>query len=84
MTRRLDHFDADSFRDIGDDAVYYAEVQDVDEGGRYTAVSGYVYDTKKTTKRRGRFSAFVIPSKWQGKDSWLIISMSTDWKNGGR
>ena len=81
---RLFHFDADSFREPGNNAVYYAEVQDIDDGGRYTAVSGYVYDTKKTTKLRGNFSAMVIPSKWQGKDSWLIIRMSTDWQNGER
>ncbi|MBQ9432916.1 MAG: hypothetical protein IJU26_01735 [Synergistaceae bacterium] len=73
------HFAADSFRDPGNDAVYYAEVQDVDSEGRYTAVSGYVYDSKRTTNERGTFSAMVIPSKWQGKDSWLIISMSTEW-----
>ena len=42
-------------------------------------VSGYVYDSKRTTNERGTFSAMVIPSKWQGKDSWLIISMSTEW-----
>ena len=73
------HFAADSFRDPGNYAVYYAEVQDVDSEGRYTAVSGYVYDSKRTTNERGTFSAMVIPSKWQGKDSWLIISMSTEW-----
>ena len=76
---KLFHFAADSFRDPGNDAVYYAEVQDVDSEGRYTAVSGYVYDSKRTTNERGTFSAMVIPSKWQGKDSWLIISMSTEW-----
>ena len=76
---KLFHFAADSFRDPGNDAVYYAEVQDVNSEGRYTAVSGYVYDSKRTTNERGTFSAMVIPSKWQGKDSWLIISMSTEW-----
>ena len=76
---RMFHFDAESFRAPGNDAVYYAEVQDIDSEGRYTAVSGYVYDSKKTTDERGTFSAMVIPSKWQGKSSWLIISMSTDW-----
>lgn len=76
---RLFHFASDSFRDPGNDAVYYAEVQDVDSEGRYTAVSGYVYDSKRTTNERGTFSAMVIPSRWQGKDSWLIISMSTEW-----
>ena len=76
---KLLHFDAESFREPGNDAVYYAEVEDVDSTGRYTAVSGYVYDSKRTTKERGTFSAMVIPSKWQGKSSWLIISMATDW-----
>ena len=76
---RLFHFDAESFREPGNEAVYYAEVEDVDSTGRYTAVSGYVYDTKKTTKERGTFSAMVIPSMWQGKSSWLIIRMTTDW-----
>ena len=76
---KLFHFDAESFREPGNDAVYYAEVEDVDSTGRYTAVSGYVYDSKRTTKERGTFSAMVIPSTWQGKSSWLIISMATDW-----
>lgn len=76
---RLFHFDPESFTDPDNDAVYYAEVQDVDDAGRYTAVSGYVYDSRRTTNERGTFSAMVIPSKWQGKDSWLIISMSTEW-----
>ena len=76
---RLFHFDAESFRELGNNAVYYAEVEDVDSTGRYTAVSGYVYDSKRTTKERGTFSAMVIPSTWQGKSSWLIISMATDW-----
>ncbi len=75
------HFDPESFTDPGENAVYYAEVEDVDEGGRYTAVSGYVYDSRKTTRRRGNFSAMVIPSEWKGKSSWLIIRMTTDWED---
>ena len=78
---RLFHFDPESFTDPDNDAVYYAEVQDVDDAGRYTAVSGYVYDSMKTTRRRGNFSAMVIPSEWKGKSSWLIIRITTDWED---
>ena len=72
---KLLHFDADSFREPGEDAVYYAEVQAVDEG-RYITLSGEIYDSKRPSRRPGTFSAFVVPS---GK-SWLIVSMSTEWK----
>ena len=82
---KLYHFDADSFSEPGENRVYYAQAEDIDGEGRYTAVSGYIYDTKRPSRKAGTFSAFVVPSKWQGKDSWLIISMSTRWnRNGGR
>lgn len=76
---KLLHFNADSFKEPDNDIVYYAEVHDVDAEGRYTALSGEIYDSKKPTRKFGTFSAFVVPSKWQGKDSWLIISMKTKW-----
>ena len=68
---RLYHFDAESFGEPDNDTVYYVEVEDVDEG-RYITASGYIYDTKRPSVRKGTFSAFVIPSKWRGKDSWQI------------
>ena len=77
---RLYHFDAESFGEPDNDTVYYAEVEDIDEG-RYITASGYIYDSKRPSRKAGTFSAFVIPSKWQGKDSWLIVSMTTDWRN---
>ena len=75
---KLLHFDAESFREPDNDTVYYAEVEDIDEG-RYTTASGYIYDSKRPSRKAGTFSAFVVPS---GK-SWLIVSMSTRWKNDG-
>ena len=73
------HFDAESFSEPGEDAVYNVRVQDIDEGGRYISASGYVYDTKRPSRKARTFSAFVRPN---GK-GWMIISMTTRWNRDG-
>lgn len=72
---KLWHFDADSFREPGNDAVYYADVQGVVQKGRNLQLAGDIYNSKKITDRPGMFAATVRP---EGK-SWVIVDMTTDW-----
>ena len=79
---KLWHFDADSFREPGNDTVYYADVQGVTQrAGGNLMFAGEIYNSKKITDRPGMFAATVKPS---GK-SWVIVDMTTDWvTDGGR
>ena len=82
---KLFHFDEDSFREPDNDTVYYADVLGVIKEGEYLSFAGDIYNSKKKTDRPGMFAATVKPYKWQGKDTWVIIDMTTDWvTNAGR
>ena len=77
----LFHFDEDSFSEPGNDSVFFADVQGVTQRGEYLMFAGDIYDSRHKTKRPGMFAAIVKPIK----DSWVIISMTTDWvTNAGR
>ena len=78
----LFHFDEDSFSEPGNDTVFFADVQGVTKrSGGYLMFAGDIYDSKRTTNRPGMFAAIVKPVK----NSWVIISMTTDWvTNSGR
>ena len=77
----LFHFDEDSFSEPGNDTVYFADVQGVIKKGKYLSFAGDIYDSQNKTTRPGMFAATVRPDK----DSWVIISMTTDWvTNAGR
>ncbi len=81
---KLYHFSADSFKEPGQ-KIYYADVQGVRKKGKYLAVAGDIYNSKKITDRPGMFEAIIKPYKWNGKDTWAIIDMTTDWvTNAGR
>ena len=78
---RLFHFDEESFKEPGNDTVFFADVQGVTQRGEYLMFAGDIYDSKHKTKRPGMFAADVKPLN----DSWVIISMTTDWvTNAGR
>ena len=78
---KLFHFDESSFKEPGNDTVYFADVQGVTKRGEYLMFAGDIYDSKKITNRPGMFAAIVKPVK----NSWVIISMTTDWvTNAGR
>ncbi len=78
---KLFHFDEESFKEPGNDTVYFADVQGVTKRGEYLMFAGDIYDSKKITNRPGMFAAIVKPVK----NSWVIISMTTDWvTNSGR
>ena len=78
---KLFHFNEDSFKEPGNDTVYFADVQGVTKRGEYLMFAGDIYNSKQTTNRPGMFAAIVKPVK----NSWVIISMTTDWvTNAGR
>ena len=76
------HFSEDSFREPGEDKVYYADVQGVTQrAGGNLMFAGDIYNSRQITDRPGIFAATVKPS---GK-SWIIVDMTTDWvTNAGR
>ena len=78
---KLFHFDESSFSEPGNDTIYFADVQGVTKKGENLMFAGDIYDSKNITKRPGMFAAVVKPVK----NSWVIISMTTDWvTNAGR
>lgn len=78
---KLFHFDADSFREPGNDKIYFADVQGVTKRGKNLLIAGDIYNSKKITDRPGMFAATVRPVN----GSWIIIDMTTDWvTNAGR
>jgi len=79
---KLFHFDKESFREPGNDTVYFADVQGVTKRqGGYLMFAGDIYNSKQITDRPGMFAAVVKPVK----NSWVIVSMITDWvTNSGR
>ena len=79
---KLYHFDPDSFREPGNDKVYYADVQGVTKrAGGNLMFAGDIYNSKQITDRPGIFAATVKPSG----NSWVIVDMTTDWvTNAGR
>ena len=82
---KLFHFAAESFREPDNDMTYYADVQGVTQRGKYLLLAGDIYNSRKITDRPGIFAATVKPYKWNGKDTWAIIDMTTDWvTNAGR
>ena len=62
-------------------------LNDAEEGvtreGEYLSFAGDIYNSKKTTDRPGMFAATVKPYKWEGKDTWAVIDMTTDWVTDG-
>ena len=71
------HFDARQWRD---DTVYYAEVQDVRRGRGLVHMEGELYNLKRKSDRPAYFTATAKPYKWQGKNTWSILSLSVEWK----
>ena len=78
---KLFHFVEDSFSEPGNYTIFFADVQGVTKrggshaGSEYLMFAGDIYDSKRTTNRPGMFAAIVKPVK----NSWVIISMTTDW-----
>ena len=73
------HFDARQWKD---DTIYYAEVQDVRRERGLVHMEGELYNLKHKSERPAYFTAIAKPYKWQGKNTWSILSLSVEWKEG--
>ena len=73
------HFTADKITEHLD-TVYYADVQKAKSEGNIIIMSGELYNTKNKKDRPATFMATVKPHKWNGKDTWAILSLSVEWR----
>jgi len=71
------HFDAQEWKP---DDVYYAEVQDVNRGRGFVQMEGELYNIKKKSDRPAWFTAKAKPYRYNGKNTWAILSLSVEWK----
>ena len=61
-------------------ALYYAEVQDVRRGRGFVQMEGELYNIKKKSDRPAWFTAKAKPYRYNGKNTWAILSLSVEWK----
>ncbi|MBE6440817.1 MAG: hypothetical protein E7022_00575 [Desulfovibrio desulfuricans] len=73
------HFDGKLYHFEGADgeAVYYAEVKQATQEGGLVRMTGDLYNVEDKNDRPCTFVATAKPCKWNGKDSWAILSMKT-------
>lgn len=60
--------------------VYYAEVQKVSRAEGVVHMEGELYNIKKKSDRPAYFAADAKPYKYDGKNTWSILSLSVEWK----
>ncbi len=65
--------------DYGGGVIYYAEVQNVRRGKNNITMEGELYNTKNKKDRPGFFVAKAKPHKYNGKNTWAILSLSVEW-----
>lgn len=73
------HFDGKLYHFEGADgeAVYYAKVKKATQKGDVVYMTGDIYNTEDEDDRPYNFEATAKPYRWNGKDTWAIISMRT-------
>jgi hypothetical protein len=70
------------FEGADGEAVLYADVKEVFKRNDGTLrMTGEIYNADDETDRPAEFVAIAKPYKWDGKDTWAIISMKTEWLN---
>ncbi|MCR5346753.1 MAG: hypothetical protein K6E38_03170 [Fretibacterium sp.] len=76
------HFDGKLYHFEGADgeAVYYAEVKKAARKGDVVVMTGDIYNAEDKNDRPYTFRATAKPYKWNGKNTWAIISMRTEEK----
>jgi hypothetical protein len=64
------------------DGVLYADVKEVfkQKDGKLR-MTGELYNAEDKTDRPAEFAATVKPYKWDGKDTWAILELRTEWLN---
>ena len=73
------HFDGTLYHFEGADgeAVYYAEVKQATQEGGVIRMSGDIYNAEDKNDRPSTFVATAKPYKWNGKNTWAILSLQT-------
>ena len=71
------HFDGKLYHFDGADgeAVYYAEVKKAEKRGNVVVMTGDIYNVEDKDDRPYTFEATAKPYKWNGKDTWAILSL---------
>ncbi len=65
------------FHAASGEEVIYADVQNVSKKGKVITMRGVLYNVEDK-EERGTFVATAKPHKWNGKDTWAILSMSSE------
>ena len=77
------HYDGSLYHFAAADGgvIYYADVQKVSYAGDNTLrMTGELYDLHNKKDRPATFTALAKPHKWNDKNTWAILSLSTEWK----
>ena len=77
------HFDGKlyHFEKAGGETVYYADVQRASREGKVVNMSGELYNVENKKERPAKFQAVAKPYRWNGKDTWAILSLETEWND---
>ena len=62
------------------ETVYYAEVQQVSRERGIITMTGELYNLHDRQDRPARFTATARSHVWNDKDTWAILSLSTQWR----
>ncbi|MBO4369347.1 MAG: hypothetical protein J5803_04535 [Desulfovibrio sp.] len=73
------YFDGSRYHFEGADgeAVYYANVKKVSYEGKIVRMTGDIYNVEDKNDRPYTFEATAKPYKWNGKDTWAILSFKS-------
>ena len=81
------HFDGTRYHFEGADGetIYHAKVRFAEKlADGNIQMQGVVYNADDESSILGTFTALAKPHTWQGKSTWAIISMNTEFENDGR
>lgn len=77
------HFDGRVYHFDGADGEtrYYADVTEVSRRGNVITMRGELYSAEDEDDRPATFVARAKPHRFNGKNTWSILSLRTDWNN---
>jgi hypothetical protein len=67
------------FEGADGEATYYADVKEVFKDGNVLRMTGELYNIDDKKDRPAAFEATAKPYKFGGKDTWAILSLTTEW-----
>lgn len=78
----LYHFAAPKNQGTDDAPIYYADVKNVKRSpnGKIIIMTGDIYNLNNKKDRPATFTATAKPYKWNGKNTWAVLSLTTDWR----